>query len=160
MARSKSGRLEALERTLNMLGIPSGEPDKLPVVMQQILRQIAVPNAVIAFAFQPLTGNLVNIAVSPMPSEPEAYSQVANAASKVAQLFQTKAMEVMKDAASVAKEERMGRNAEAHTSPESRNGMGPVDSEVGLTDDDGGKPTPSGVGTTEDMGGNINGRIV
>ena len=122
MARSNKVKLEALKQTLVMLQL-TDSPERLPMVVQEMIKQIAVPNVVVAFAFQPLTGNLVNVAVSALPQKPEAYSQIANAASRVAQIFQNKAMEVMQSVP-VGKQEGMDRIQTPHPSSESRDGMG------------------------------------
>ena len=122
MARSNKVKLEALKQTLEMLRL-TDSPERLPIVVQEMIKQIAVPNVVVAFAFQPLTGNLVNVAISALPQKPEAYSQIANAASRVAQIFQNKAMEVMQSVP-VDKERGMGRGETSPTNPEPRNGVG------------------------------------
>ena len=122
MARSNRVKLQALKQTLEMLRL-TDSPEQLPTVVQEMIKQIAVPNVVIAFAFQPLTGNLVNISTSALPPKPEAYSQVANAASRVAQIFQNKAMEVMQSV-TVATKERMDGVETPYPSPESRDGVG------------------------------------
>lgn len=122
MARSNKVKLEALKQTLEMLRL-TDTPERLPTVVQEMIKQIAVPNVVVAFAFQPLTGNLVNVAVSALPQKPEAYSQIANVASRVAQIFQNKAMEVMQGV-SVDKEGRVDRIETPHPSNEPRDGVG------------------------------------
>ena len=111
-----------MEQTLEMLRL-TDSPERLPTVVQEMIKQIAVPNVVIAFAFQPLTGNLVNISNSALPPKPEAYSQVANAASRVAQIFQNKAMEVMQSV-TVDKEGGVDRVETSHPSNEPRDGVG------------------------------------
>jgi len=122
MARSNKVKLEALKQTLEMLQL-TDSPEQLPTVVQEMIKQIAVPNVVIAFAFQPLTGNLVNISTSALPPKPEAYSQVANAASRVAQVFQNKAMEVMQSVP-VDKKGRMDTGETPSSDNESRDGVG------------------------------------
>lgn len=122
MARSNKIKLEALKQTLEMLRL-TNEPERLPMVVQEMIKQIAVPNVVVAFAFQPLTRNLVNVAVSALPQKPEAYSQIANAASRVAQIFQNKAMEVMQSVP-VDKEGRMDTGETPSSGNEPRDGVG------------------------------------
>ena len=122
MARSTKVKLGILNQTLEMLRL-TDSPEKLPMVVQEMIKQIAVPNVVVAFAFQPLTGNLVNVAISALPQKPEAYSQIANAASRVAQIFQNKAMEVMQSV-SVDKSKGMDRIETPRTGDEPRNGVG------------------------------------
>ena len=122
MARSNKVKLEALKQTLAMLRL-TDSPEQLPMVVQEMIKQLAVPNVMIAFAFQPLTGNLVNISTSALLPKPEAYSQVANAASRIAQIFQNKAMEVMQSVP-VDKPEGMEGVSTPRPSPEPRDGVG------------------------------------
>jgi len=133
MARSSRVKLEALKQVLTMLRL-TNEPEKLPIVVQEMIRQLAVPNVVIAFAFQPLTGNLVNVSNSALPPKPEAYSQVANAASRVAQIFQSKAMEVMQSV-SMDKPEGVEGTQKTRTNSKSRDGSTDSQSRVDTKND-------------------------
>ena len=113
--------------------------ERLPEIVQRLALLSRIPPTVIAFTFQPLTGQVLSIGNSPMPMTPEAFSQAANAASTVSQMLVKKSLEVG-NALIDSEKERVDGVQGPCEDPEPRDGVGEEDSVASPINDSGELP--------------------
>jgi len=125
---SKNERLKILGDIQDLLGIADTDLAKLPQMVRGLLQTAASPPCLVAFAFDPRTGQLRQVAVSRVPQVPEAYAGIAQAATHVAQQFQNIALEVAKH---VGESDRMEQDGSSRLGDERGTGSGRDGHEVG-----------------------------
>jgi len=125
-----------LDETLAALGLPMKDAAKLPQVAQRLAMLARVSPIIVAFTFQPLTGQVLNIASTLTQQTSQAFLQAAQAASTVSQMLMKKALEV----GNVPTDsERKGVDGvqEPCENSEPRDGVGEEDSLVAPVNDSG-----------------------
>ena len=125
---TKAERLRVLGEVQALLGVKDEDIARIPEVVKTILQRVAVPPCLLAFAFDPTSGQLKQIALSEVPKDPDAYHAVAQVTTQVAQRFSNIAMEVAKR---VGQESRVAEGSVPCGSDELGAGAGPDGPEVG-----------------------------
>ena len=81
-----------------LLGQQDGDVGELPQIIRELLEAVVRNPCIVAFAFDPASGQLRQVATSTVPQIPEAYSAIAQVTMRVSQQFQEVALEVAKNA--------------------------------------------------------------
>ena len=101
---TKAEKLRLLGEIQKMFGVKDEDIATLPEQLKTFIERLAAPPCVVAFAFNPITQQLSQVATSEIPREARAYQAVAQVTSRVAQQLSNIAMEVATD---VGKQERV-----------------------------------------------------
>lgn len=101
---TKAEKLRMLGEIQKLFGVADKDVDTLPERVETCIRETSVAPCLVTFAFNPVTLQLKQIAVSELPRDAKAYQIVAQVTARVAQQFTNIAMEVATD---VGKQERV-----------------------------------------------------
>ena len=112
-------RLEVLEEIQKLLGVEDVDIQDIPKIVQALIQSVRTPPCLVAFAFDPSTGQLRQVSLSAVPRTAEAYHAIAQVTTKVSQQFSDIAMEAAKN---VGQAQGMGKPMSAHRGTEPGNG--------------------------------------
>ena len=101
---TKAEKLRLLGEIQKMFGVKDEDIATLPEQINTFIGRVAVQPCIVAFAFNPITLQLSQVATSEIPREARAYQAAAQVTSRVAQQLSNIAMEVATD---VGKQERV-----------------------------------------------------
>lgn len=125
---SRKSMLRILDEVMEVLQFDPDNMERLPELVAT-LAQHAVPPCVVSFAFNPVNGKLLQVALSNVPATAKNYQALSQVTTELAQQFQNVALEVTKNA--VAEEKRVGGGASGSQDDEPRVGPGPEGHGVG-----------------------------
>lgn len=122
----KRTKASVLKETCQVIGLPVSQMEQLPRILGQLARKAATPPCVVSFAFDPGTGQILQVSVSDFPKVVKAYSALARATMSVAGEFQRKVQEELDGAV-----EGLEANAEARGDVKPGNGGSATGPKVG-----------------------------
>ena len=84
-SRERAEKEQVVDTIMETLGVE--DHNKLPEVIQMMMRQLQSPPCLVSFVFDVGTGMLRQVAVSDVPRTPAAYQKVSQVTAQLAQQF-------------------------------------------------------------------------
>ena len=137
MTNKNAAKLKVLSEIQKIFNVGDKDIEKIPEAITRLAQAASVSPCLVAFVFDPMTGQLKQVATSQLPQTPEVYGLVARVITGLAQQFQNIAVEVAKNVAR-PKETRVGEDVPTSNNNKSRDGPSSeghgVDAEVSVVD--------------------------
>ena len=118
---NKAERLRVLTEVQQVLGLSDDRLAQLPQIVRELAQTAVMEPCLVAFVFQPNTGQLRQVAMSRVPQTPDAYATLSRVTAGLAQQFQNLALEVAKNVA--GKQESVGETGGPCGDAERRDGQ-------------------------------------
>jgi len=126
---SRKSKLRILDEVLEVLQLDPDNMERLPALVATLAQRATTQPVVVCFAFDPIDGKLLQVALSSVPATAKNYQALSKVTTELAQQFQNVALEVAKNA--VAEEKRVGGGTPGGQDDEPRVGPGPEGHGVG-----------------------------